>query len=45
MKISNASRKSSWQCSKKEVVGFEAIASTPDEFAARIVTDIPKWRT
>ena len=24
-------------------LGFDAIASTPDEFAARIATDIPKW--
>jgi tripartite-type tricarboxylate transporter receptor subunit TctC len=24
-------------------LGFEAVASTPDEFAARIKTDIPKW--
>jgi tripartite-type tricarboxylate transporter receptor subunit TctC len=25
------------------VLGFEVVASTPDEFAARIKTDIPKW--
>ena len=28
---------------KLAALGFEAIASTPDEFAARIATDIPKW--
>jgi tripartite-type tricarboxylate transporter receptor subunit TctC len=28
---------------KLAVLGFEAIVSTPDEFAARIQTDIPKW--
>jgi tripartite-type tricarboxylate transporter receptor subunit TctC len=28
---------------KLVALGFEAIASTPDEFAARIATDIPKW--
>jgi hypothetical protein len=24
-------------------LGFDAIASTPDEVAARIATDFPKW--
>jgi len=28
---------------KMAALGFEAIASTPDEFAARIRSDIPKW--
>jgi len=28
---------------KLAALGFEAIASAPDEFAARIATDIPKW--
>jgi len=28
---------------KLAALGFEAIASTPDEFAGRIATDIPKW--
>ena len=28
---------------KLAALGFEAIVSTPDEFAARIQTDIPKW--
>lgn len=28
---------------KLAALGFEAIASTPDEFAARIATDMPKW--
>jgi tripartite-type tricarboxylate transporter receptor subunit TctC len=28
---------------KLAALGFEAIASTPDEFSARIATDIPKW--
>jgi len=28
---------------KLAALGFEPIASTPDEFAARIATDIPKW--
>ena len=28
---------------KLAALGFEAIASTPEEFAARIATDIPKW--
>jgi tripartite-type tricarboxylate transporter receptor subunit TctC len=28
---------------KLAALGFEAIASTPDEFAARIQADIAKW--
>jgi tripartite-type tricarboxylate transporter receptor subunit TctC len=28
---------------KLSALGFEAIVNTPDEFAARIRTDIPKW--
>jgi tripartite-type tricarboxylate transporter receptor subunit TctC len=24
-------------------LGFEAVANTPDEFSARIKTEIPKW--
>lgn len=28
---------------KLETLGFETIASTPDEFSARIRADIPKW--
>lgn len=28
---------------KLVALGFEAVASTPDEFAARIRTEIPKW--
>ncbi|MGC1092971.1 MAG: tripartite tricarboxylate transporter substrate-binding protein, partial [Pseudolabrys sp.] len=28
---------------KLDSLGFEAIASTPDEFSARIRADIPKW--
>jgi tripartite-type tricarboxylate transporter receptor subunit TctC len=28
---------------KLTTLGFEAIVTTPDEFAARIQTDIPKW--
>ncbi|HXZ22864.1 MAG TPA: tripartite tricarboxylate transporter substrate binding protein [Pseudolabrys sp.] len=28
---------------KLETLGFEAIASTPEEFSARIRVDIPKW--
>jgi tripartite-type tricarboxylate transporter receptor subunit TctC len=28
---------------KLQTLGFEAIASTPEEFSARIRTDIPKW--
>jgi tripartite-type tricarboxylate transporter receptor subunit TctC len=28
---------------KMAALGFEKIASTPDEFARRIRADIPKW--
>ena len=28
---------------KLVVLGFETVASTPDEFAARVKTEIPKW--
>jgi tripartite-type tricarboxylate transporter receptor subunit TctC len=28
---------------KLAALGFETIASTPDEFTARIQTDVPKW--
>jgi tripartite-type tricarboxylate transporter receptor subunit TctC len=28
---------------KLVALGFESIVSTPDEFAGRIATDIPKW--
>ena len=41
-------RKRNWKRAKRKPTrvrycGFEAIVSTPDEFAARIQTDIPKW--
>ena len=41
-------RKKNWKRAKRKPTrvrycGFEAIVSTPDEFAARIQTDIPKW--
>jgi hypothetical protein len=26
------------------VLGFEPVANTPEEFAARIKAEIPKWR-
>jgi len=29
---------------KLTTLGFEAIVSTPEEFAARIKTEIPKWQ-
>jgi tripartite-type tricarboxylate transporter receptor subunit TctC len=28
---------------KLAVLGFDTVISTPDEFSARILTDIPKW--
>ena len=28
---------------KLTALGFDVIASTPDEFRARIASDIPKW--